>query len=153
MPAAPPPARVEAVPADLLLFFQLEDEPAARGRLGRVDWLLCGALARLRARRKFAGERGGHVLLTSAGKLRAERVLIVGLGRREALTLNALYRLSYDVARAVLQLGSDSLAVEPPCRAFPQDPPGRIRRAFLEGFLAELRRGRPESPIQTTILD
>lgn len=147
-----PPVPVEAVVAELLLFFHPEDEPAPRGRLGRVDWLLCGALSRLRARGKFRGERDGQVLLPSAGKLRADRVLVIGLGRRATLNLHLLYRLSYEAAQAVLQLRCAAVAVEPPCRCFPHESPERIRRAFLEGFLAELRRGPSAPSVQVTVL-
>jgi hypothetical protein len=42
--------------------------------------------------------------------------------------------------------------MEPPFRAFPQEAPARLRQAFLEGFLAELRRGRPDAPYSVTIL-
>jgi hypothetical protein len=145
-------AAVETVPADVLVMFHLADEPAPRGRLGRVDWLLCGAVSRLRARGKFRGERGRRVLLVGGGKLRTGLVMVVGLGPRGDGGLTALYRLSYEVAQAILDLRCGGIALDVPCRAFPQEPPEHVRRAFLEGFLAELGRGRPDTPIQVTLL-
>jgi hypothetical protein len=145
-------APVEVVPADVLVLFHLEDEPAPRGRLGRVDWLLCGAVSRLRVRGKFRGERGSRALLLTDSSLQADRVMVVGLGRRADCTLNGLYRLSYEVAAAVLDLECSTIALDIPARAFPQEPPERIRRAFLEGFLAELKRGRPEAAMHETVL-
>ncbi len=153
MPPAEMAAPVESVPADVLVLFHVPEEPAPRGRLGRVDWLLCGAVSRLRARGKFGGERGQRVLLMPNGKLRAERVLVVGLGRRGDFGLDALYRLSYDVAQAVLDLRCNAVALDLPGTAGPQESRQRNRQAFLEGFLAELQRGRHgAAPVQVTLL-
>jgi hypothetical protein len=152
MPAAEISAPVESVAADLLVLFHLEDEPAPRGRLGRVDWLLCGAVSRLRVRGKFRGERGGRALFLAEPSLQAPRVLVLGLGRRADCTLNFLYRLSYEAARAVLDLGAGAIVLDIPTRAFAHEPPERVRRAFLEGFLAELKRGRPEAACSVAVL-
>jgi hypothetical protein len=39
-----------------------------------------------------------------------------------------------------------------PFRAFPGEAPVRIRQAFLEGFAAELARGRPDASFTVTVL-
>jgi hypothetical protein len=145
-------APLEEIGADVLVLFHLEDEPAPRGRLGRVDWILCSAISRLRARGKFAGERGTSALLSPNGKLKAERVLVLGLGRQADLSMTALYRVSYQAAQTILSLHCTSILLEPPFRAFPLEPPERIREAFLEGFRAELARGRPDAPFAITLL-
>lgn len=143
---------VEEIGAEVVVLFHLEDEPAPRGRLGQVDWLLCGALSRLRARGKFAGERGATALLAPNGKLKADRILVVGLGRRADLSMVTLYRLSYQAAQAVLNLRCTRVAMEPPFRAFPRESPARIQQAFLEGFMAELQRGQPDAAFALTLL-
>ncbi len=143
---------LEDVAADVMVMFHFQDEPSPRGRLGDLDWILCGAISRLRARGKFAGERGATALLLPQGKLKAERLLVMGLGRKANLSLVTLYRLSYQVAEAVLKLRCTQVAVEIPFRAFPQDSAQRLHRAFLEGFVAELRRGIPEDQLAITIL-
>lgn len=143
---------IEEVGAEVLVLFHLEDEPAPRGRLGHVDWILCGAVSRLRARGKFAGERGAIALLAPHGKLKADRILVMGLGHQADLSMVALYRLSYDAARAILNLGCTALAMEPPFRAFPREAPAQVQQAFLEAFVAELRRGRPEASFAITVL-
>ena len=143
---------LEEVPAEILLLFHLADEPAPRGRLGRVDWILGSAVSRLRTRGKFAGERGTSALLSPNNKLRADRILVVGLGHQADLSIAAFYRLSYQAAHTVLNLRCTSIALDLPFRAFPLAPPDRVRRAFLEGFMAELRRGRPEAPFAITLL-
>lgn len=146
------PLPLETIPADVLVFFHFADEPAPRGRLGRADWLLLSALSRLTARGKFAAERGAAVLVSTGGKFAAEWILVVGLGAREDLSLTALYRLSYQAAETVLKLRRPRIALELPERGFPAEPPQRIRQAFLEGFLAELRRGWPEAAFSVSLL-
>lgn len=143
---------LEEIGADVLVLFHVQDEPAPRGRLGRIDWILGSAVSRLRAQGKFAGERGSAALLGPNGKLKAERVLVFGLGRQAELSLAALYRLSYQAAHTILGLHCTHIALEPPFRAFPLEPPGRIGHAFLEGFLAELKRARPQTSFSITVL-
>ncbi len=143
---------IEEIDAEMLLLFHLQDELAPRGRLGQVDWMLCGSVSRLRARRKFAGERGATALLAPAGKLKADRVLVVGLGHRADLSLVALYRMSYQAAQATLNLRCTHVAMEPPFRAFPRGAPVHVQQTFVEGFLAELRRGRPDAAFAVTLL-
>jgi hypothetical protein len=152
MPIVESSQPIEEIEADVLLLFHVEDEPAPRGRLGQVDWILCGAVSRLRARGKFAGERGATALLVPNGKLKADRVLVVGLGRQTELSMVALYRLSYQTAQVILNLRCTRVAMEPPSRAFPQEAPARIRDTFLEGFMAELRRGQPDASFAVTLL-
>jgi len=144
---------LEEIDADVLVLFHPEDEPAPRGRLGWVDWILCGAVSRLRARGKFAGERGANVLLSPNGKLRARMILVIGLGRQADLSMLTLYRLSYLAAHAVLALSCGRVAMEPPFRAIPPEAPTRIRQAFLEGFTAELSRGRPDAGFTVSVLN
>jgi hypothetical protein len=143
---------IQDIGAEVLVLFHLEDELAPRGRLGQVDWILCGAVSRLRARGKFAGERGATALLSPDGKLKAERILVVGLGRRADLSMVTLYRLSYRAAHTILQLGCTRVAMEPPFRVLPGEATLHVRQAFLEGFMAELRRGRPDAAFALTVL-
>jgi hypothetical protein len=129
---------------EVLVLFDLAEEPTPRGRLGWVDWVLLSPLSRLHARGRFAATRGSSALLSPEGKLGVERVLVVGLGSREERSLTNLYRLSYQVAQTLLSLGCRQIVLDLPYRAFPTEPWKRLRRAFLEGFTAELRRGRPD---------
>ena len=143
---------VEQIRAEVLTLFHTEDEPVPRGRLGWVDWILLSAVARLRARGKFSGQRGATALFTPEHKLKAERVLVVGLGSCTDLSMTALYRLSYQSAQAILAMGCTSIALELPYRAFPNESPQRVRQAFLEGFTAELQRGRPTAEFTLLLL-
>ncbi len=142
---------VEEVQAEVLVLFHVEDEPAPRGRLGRIDWILLSAVSRLHARGKFVGDRGASALLSPEQKLKAERVLVIGIGRSAEFSKTALYRLSYQAAQTILNLGCLQIALELPYRFNPQEPPEKLRRDFLEGFAAELQRGRPNADFSVTL--
>jgi hypothetical protein len=86
------------------------------------------------------------------GKIKAERVLVMGLGERADFSWTAYYRLSYQTAQAVLDLRATRIALDLPYRMFPRESPERLRRAFLEGFNAELARGRPEVDFAVMVL-
>ena len=143
---------IQDIEADILLLFHLQDELAPRGRLGQVDWILCGAVSRLRAWGKFAGERGASALLVPNGKLKAARILVIGLGRQADLTVVSLYRSAYQAAQAIRNLHCTHLAMEPPYRAFPPEAPASVQQTFMENFLAELRRGQSDTPFILTLL-
>jgi len=144
--------RLEEIRTDVLVLFHPEDEPAPRGRLGRLDWILLGAFSRLRARGKFTGERGTSALLSPNQKVKAERVLVMGLGRRADFSMTAFYRLSYETARTVLDLHCSQISLDLPFRLFPHEAPEKLRHAFLEGFAAELKRGRPDAEFSVSTL-
>lgn len=144
--------RLEEIRTDVLVLFHPEDEPAPRDRAGRLDWMLLGALSRLGARGKFTGARGTSALLSPNQKLKAERVLVMGVGRRADFSLTAFYRLSYETAQTVLNLGCIRISLDLPCRLLPQESPEKLRHAFLEGFVAELKRGRPDGEFLVSTL-
>jgi len=144
--------RLEEIRTDVLVLFHPEDEPAPRGRLGRLDWILLGALSRLRARGKFTGERDTSALLSPNQKVKAERVLVMGVGRRADFSMTAFYRLSYETARTVLDLRCRQISLDLPFRLFPHESPEKLRHAFLEGFAAELKRGGPDTEFSVSTL-
>ena len=144
--------RLEEIRTDVLVLFHPEDEPAPRGRLGRLDWVLLGVLSRLRARGKFTGARGTSALLSPNQKVKAERILVMGLGARADFSMTAFYRLSYETARTVLDLHCSQISLDLPFRMFPEESPEKLRHAFLEGFVAELKRGRPDGDFSVSTL-
>jgi hypothetical protein len=144
--------RLEEIRSDVLVLFHPEDEPAPRGRLGRLDWILLGALSRLRARGKFTGERGTSALLSPNQKVKAERVLVMGVGRRADFSMTDFYRLSYETARTVLNLHCRRISLDLPFRLLPHESAERLRHAFLEGFAAELKRSRPDAEFSVSTL-
>ncbi len=144
---APPAPPLEELEGDALALFQFSDVPAPRGHLGTVDWYLCGAVSRLQASGRFPAAPGTLALFTPRGKFRVERILVFGLGPRQGMSLQTLYRSSYDAARALADLRASTIHLDLPYQAFPRRNPMSIRKTFLEGFLAEYERLRGAPPV------
>jgi hypothetical protein len=93
------------------------DQRPLRGGAGLADWRLCGWLSNLLLASRASGEIGEAVLATTHGRLRAPRLLLVGLGSRA--------RFGADVHRAAVQaslhrlldLGAGSAAIDLPAPA------------------------------------
>ncbi len=145
LPAAPAPP-LEELEGDALALFQFSDVPAPRGHLGTVDWYLCGAVSRLQASGRFTASPGTAALLTPQGKFRVERILVFGLGPRQGMSLQTLYRSSYDAAQTLAKLRASVIHLDLPYQAFPRRNPMTLRKNFLEGFLAEYQRLRRTEP-------
>lgn len=71
---------IERVPVDVAIVTHFESDRPLRGEAGRVDWRLCGMLSELVGRDRVRGAAGDAALLPTFGRLRAPRILLLGLG-------------------------------------------------------------------------
>lgn len=113
------------------------DQRPLRGGAGLADWRLCGFVSRLLAESRAEGEIGDAVLTTTHGRLRAPRLLLIGLGSRQRYGADA-HRAAME--RAVLRLvdlGANSAAVDLPAPAAESDL-GGIAAGIVEGACAAL---------------
>jgi leucyl aminopeptidase len=76
------------------------------GATAAVDAVLGGAIARLIRAREATGKWGEQTLIHSLGRLRAERVLVAGLGKAEELTLDRIRAAAGEAARALRKAGA-----------------------------------------------
>jgi leucyl aminopeptidase len=82
---------IAAVRTPLLVLQHFEDDDAPMGSAAVVDQALDGLLSRLLARGDFRGKQEEAVVLHAAEPaLAAERVLLVGVGKREEYAMEAL---------------------------------------------------------------
>ncbi len=94
------------VTAPLLVVNLFEDAETLGGATAAVDQALGGLLSRLRAAGELRGEAGQIVVVhnPSRPELRAERVAVVGLGKRADLTLETVRRAAAAAARKARDL-------------------------------------------------
>lgn len=65
----------------------------------RVDEALGGALSRISQEEKFSGELGKSVMINTLGKIGADRVLLVGLGKRSKFSTDVLRKVGILTAK------------------------------------------------------
>ena len=95
---------LERVCADLVVVGYSPDDRPLRGAAGRADWRLCGELWQLVTSQKLNGALGQAALLSAAGPLRSPLLLVVGLGHRAELDVDAWRELGNEIVRRALDL-------------------------------------------------
>ncbi len=114
-----PNSSLELVPADVLVLFHFEDRLMPRGPLARVDWILNGLVTRLLYLGKFHGLRTEPLLLSTSHKLAADKVLVLGLGKRADLGWDALRGAYSSAISALARLKAQKIALTVPQEASP----------------------------------
>jgi hypothetical protein len=95
---------LEQVCADLVVVGYSPDDRPLRGAAGRADWRLCGELWQLVTSQKLNGTLGQAALLSAAGPLRSPLLLVVGLGHRAELDVDAWREMGSEIVRRALDL-------------------------------------------------
>ena len=130
---------IEKAAVELVVVTFFENDRPLRGEAGRVDWRLCGMLSDLLVRGALRGSGGEAALIPTFGRLRAPRVLVLGLG--SATGFGALEVKS--MARAAVQrcagLRVRSIALALPGHWTGLLPVGPCAAAVLRGTVAGLK--------------
>ena len=103
---------IERIRTDLVIIgFAPEDRPLRRGA-GRADWRLSGELWNLISSEKLSGALGEVALLSARGALRSPLLLVVGLGPRNGLSVEAWRELGRDTTTRALRLRAESAVLD-----------------------------------------
>jgi hypothetical protein len=122
---------IKKLETDALIVGFYEDVRPLKGLAGELDWLLCGALSSLILKKKIRGSLGDVALLTSRGKVPAQKIFMIGLGTRTAFSPRSVRSAAGIAASSAASAGAGRMAME--C-FFPSDTPS-------EKDLTELREG------------
>jgi hypothetical protein len=125
------------VGAEIAVAGFFRDQRPLRGGAGLADWRLCGWLSRLLLASRAIGEPGEAVLVTTHGRLRAPRLLLVGLGARARFGAEA-HRVAVEASlQRLLDLGAGSAALDlpPPAGDSSEDA---VAAGIVEGACAAL---------------
>lgn len=104
----------ELTGTDALCLFVAEDERPLRGIAGYVDWRLCGGLSRVIKNGFFVGAAQDWLLLPSNNRIGPGRIFVVGVGKRSALSADAIGKALSVAARTLTRAKVDSVALEIP---------------------------------------
>jgi hypothetical protein len=112
-----------------------EDVRPLKGAAGALDWLLCGALSHLIIQKKMRGILGEVALLTSKGKVPADKIFMVGLGPREASSPGSLRAAARVAAASSVNAGIARAALDlfPAGAAQSDDALAAVREGLAEG--------------------
>jgi len=113
---------IKKLETEALIVGFYEDVRPLKGAAGELDWLLCGALSSLVLTKKLRGSLGDVALVTSRGKVPAQKIFLVGLGPRAGLTPTTLRSAARTAAASAVGAGVRSAAMEYfPSSDMPQD--------------------------------
>ena len=132
-------APFERIEADLAVAGFFLDERPLRGAAGRADWRLCGVVTDLVGRGRLRGKVGEATLIPSMGRLAADRVLLLGLGRRSSFRVGRARDTSHAVVERGLALGARALVM-----ALPVGGPESFSRqaaGIVRGVIEAARKG------------
>jgi leucyl aminopeptidase len=128
--------KLETSRADAAVLMIVEGEklgPAA----ARVDKALGGMVLKLIKREEFTAKAGSVCLIYPEGKMAAERLIVVGLGKRADLTPDRLRLAAGKAAVAARNAGAKNIAVAPEGFSF---DPAEAGQALAEGSTLGLYR-------------
>ncbi len=96
---------VLAYDGDAVIVNLFEGVKKPGGATGAVDQALGGLVSRAIAQGEFQGKAGTTLLLHTQGKLRSQRVLVVGLGKQEQFGLETVRSVSGEALRLLRRHG------------------------------------------------
>ena len=79
--------------------------------LGRLDAKLDGAIARLKKIGDFKGTAGSSIFIYTRGKIAAERLLLIGLGEKQKVTVDTIRQAAAKAAFEAVNIKAKTLAV------------------------------------------
>jgi hypothetical protein len=137
---------IDKLETDALIVGFHEDIRPLKGGAGALDWLLCGALSRLIIQKKVKGAVGDVALLTSNGKVPADKIFMVGLGPRAGSSAESLRNAARTVAASAAGAGVTHAALD--CFPLGDVPSDEALGAIREG----LEAGAGTHPIEFSLL-
>jgi leucyl aminopeptidase len=102
-----------AVQADALVVGGYAEEAKLRDPVAGLDQALGGQLAEVLAAERFQGKPGQVSHLHTGERLPSRRIVVVGLGKRAELSLEAVRRAASAGLRRARELGARVVAIEP----------------------------------------
>lgn len=131
---------IERVEAEVAVASFFESDRPLRGAAGRCDWRLCGMLSGLVAEGRLSGARGDALLVPTFRRLRAPRLLLLGLGAADRFGAPELVAAVSGAVGRLLDLGARSAALAIPGDWIGAVPVRPATEAAARGALEELTR-------------
>ena len=95
--------RVETIAAEVLVLTHCEGEPLAKQDAALLDRALGGSLSKLVQSKEFEGKANEVLLYHTQGTVPAKRLVLVGLGKKNEVTLETIRQAMGSAAKRVRQ--------------------------------------------------
>lgn len=141
----------ETCACDMLALGVFKDSPRLEGTAAKIDAALGGMLSTVLAEERFEAKPTHGLILHSHGKLRAKRIIVVGLGEKSAFTLDHLRQAAATVVRRAADVHAKHL-VFPPLTIRPHTLQ-TLTQARIEGLLLGAYRFTRYKPDKTSTVD
>lgn len=129
--------RLDEAPTEILLACLFEDERPVQGVAGLVNWRLAGRLDRLLEGGFLTGKLGEVMMIPGGPRLRADKVLLVGLGPLGTFDERVFDEASEKIFETLRGLAVRSALVELPGRHVDAISPESAADRFFELASAE----------------
>jgi leucyl aminopeptidase len=139
--------KVTKINAEVLVAGFFQDDQPLTGLAAELDWIYNGILSRLILRNRIRGEVKETTLLATQRKLRAQKILMIGLGKREELTQRILQDIYSHIGQTLSKLHIKDSAVE----LFGLTGRASEDAKGLEAILKSLRTD-PDHPMELSLL-
>ena len=106
--------RVETITAEVLVLTHCEGEPLAKQDTALLDRALGGSLNKLVQSKEFEGKANELLLYHTQGTVPAKRLVLVGLGKKNEVTLETIRQAMGSAAKRVRQAKVESFSVALP---------------------------------------
>ena len=127
--------RAEQEAAEVLILLRYEGTSAITDEAGALDGQLGGQISKLVKRGEFEGKLGEGLLVHTQGKVKAARLLLVGLGQKKDLRLDAFRQALGSAVKRVRQAKVSSFIVIMPDTIPPETSVLEVAQALVEGAI------------------
>ncbi len=129
---------IKKLPTEALIVGFYENIRPLKGLAGELDWLLCGSLSNLIIENRLRGSFGDMALLTSRGKVPAQKIFMIGLGPQNGFSPSSMRGAAKAAVTGALAAGVKAAALEYFQPVMPYD----VGVPALQEGLSEAAQGR-----------
>lgn len=126
--------------ADLLVVTCFKDIRPLQGLASEVDWYYGGILSRALMKKNFIGELGEMLLLSTAGKLKIPKIILIGLGESSQYGYAQFKTISMKLHATLKGLNIQECAVEIDTSSTKKLQAVELAEAFRKGEDRSLRK-------------
>lgn len=104
--------KLESVKTDALVFPLFEEEKKFSGNLEKIDNILEGAVSHLFKSQKFKANENSFLVVPTFGKIKADYVIVAGMGSKKKFELDVLRRLSAYTVRRLKSIKASDCVID-----------------------------------------